>query len=767
MSRLNGSGTSPRGLPKGMDEATLNRRREMLEDMIYNESMHRSEFFKTFLDRRRNMEREFHYPALGDGISSEQYRQLYDRDSIAARVVQLMPRECFQVQPSVYEDESSDVTTEFEEAVDALGKDLSEGESWYREEKGSRLWEYIRRADELSGIGHFGLLLIGIDDGKDLSEPVDGVVTVIGDKQFTDSPPTTEQVDTLKTLNKLNAHELKIIDLLNNKVVEAGYKHGNGPTSGAYSSSGPLFGQHPMGTDQQYFGPQFGLPEEMSDKPSKKCHKLLYLRAFDESLIQVVRWESDSSNPRFNRPVMYRVTINDPKLSHTGVGLPLATVFVHWSRVIHIADNLGSSETMGVPRMQPVLNDIIASYKSRHAGAEGYWRGAIPGLKFSTHPSLGGDVDVNVPQLKDTAENYQEGLQRLLYGIGGNWETIAPVFADPTPIHNLAIECICIQLGCPVRIFKGSERGELASSQDDAQWNDRIQSRQWTYITPRIIIPLFDRLILMGVLPEPCTETEERKAGLDIPSLPEDTPEEGIDSGEEVDEKVADKPPFPKKPPTGNRRPVGQIYAVRRKRKIVTVNEITGETEEKTVIEKANAVRTAKGYVVEWPELDSMTLMDRAKYAQTAVAALGAYVAGGCEAKVTFMDYLTKYELRDEEEAEAMVCAAEEQAAKDEEEAAIKAAEQGLEVDPNDPTAIVDPDALPPGVSEVDEDGNPLPPKPPGLAGPPSTQKGGPPFLPKGGGFPPKKKPPVGNTETIITNEDIDKLLYEVGAWQK
>src|SRR4029077_9123616 len=49
----------------------------------------------------------------------------------------------------------------------------------------------------------------------------------------------------------------------------------------------------------------------------------------------------------------------------------------------------------------------------------------------------------------------------------------------------------------------GSERGELASTQDDAAWNDRLRQRQRGYPRPRPTAPFVDRLIALGVLPEP------------------------------------------------------------------------------------------------------------------------------------------------------------------------------------------------------------------------------------------------------------------------
>ena len=41
-----------------------------------------------------------------------------------------------------------------------------------------------------------------------------------------------------------------------------------------------------------------------------------------------------------------------------------------------------------------------------------------------------------------------------------------------TPFIEVHLQAICIKIPCPKRVFMGSERGELASAQDDSQWND-------------------------------------------------------------------------------------------------------------------------------------------------------------------------------------------------------------------------------------------------------------------------------------------------------
>jgi len=132
-----------------------------------------------------------------------------------------------------------------------------------------------------------------------------------------------------------------------------------------------------------------------------------------------------------------------------------------------------------------------------------YWRGAFPGLVIETHPQLGRNFRIDEDKLRDRMENYSNGLQRYLTLLGMSAKSLAPQVSDPTSQINVQIEAICIQLGIPKRVFLGSERGELASSQDDQAWNDRLKFRQNNYITPRIIVPFIDRQISVGVLPIP------------------------------------------------------------------------------------------------------------------------------------------------------------------------------------------------------------------------------------------------------------------------
>ena len=375
--------------------------------IVENAQFSRTQLMDRIFDPRRSINDECGYPNT-ENITIQEYKDMYDREAVATRVVEVFPQESWLVQPEVFETEDGR-ETEFKKTWNSLGSQLR-GTEWFKSEQGSLIWEYLLRVDKLSGVVSFGIILVGIDDGLELSE-------------------------------------------------------------------------------EAVFGNQ--------------KRELTFLRVFDQSLVQITAYETDIKNPRFGQPTQYNVTFAVPTENTS-----METKQVHWTRIIHVADDKNSSEIFAVPRQRPVWNRLLDVRKLYGGSAEMYWKGAFMGLSFETHPQLGGDVPAMqdptfIADLKGQIENYENGLQRYLSTMGINVKTLAPQVVDPTPQIDAQIKAICIQKGIPKRIFEGSERGELASSQDSRAWHSRLKKRQNDYITPGIVVPFTDRLILLGVLPQP------------------------------------------------------------------------------------------------------------------------------------------------------------------------------------------------------------------------------------------------------------------------
>jgi len=117
----------------------------------------------------------------------------------------------------------------------------------------------------------------------------------------------------------------------------------------------------------------------------------------------------------------------------------------------------------------------------------------------STHPEVEFDAD----STRDAFEKYITGLQRYITPPGGTIKSLAPQVVDPSPQIERQLEALCIKEGIPKRIFMGTERGELGSSQDARSWNGRLRRRNNRHVTPRIVAPFLDRCIGLGILPTP------------------------------------------------------------------------------------------------------------------------------------------------------------------------------------------------------------------------------------------------------------------------
>ena len=646
---------------------------EHLLDMIHNDTTSRSQFFDTLLDPRRDINKECGYPQAPALITAFDYRTMYDSFAIARRVVHLLPDECWKVQPSVYEHEDPDTETPFEIAWDALCRGLSTG-SYYQDEHGNPVWDALKRVDQLSGIGRFGVLLLGLNDGKMLHEPVQwaklkrkgqklpgdvatkditGISTTVAsgdpaapiqpvgtvgtDAQYLPismSPQDTRGLQTgpysppsesalkksqggqpQRTANPQSQGQDTTKYAAGSHSTIAGQGKDQGDMAGQGSQNLPNQGPNGGMTTDDY-GIQFrkmgdsqqpvGQPwDQQVDTPTDEPPTLTFIAPYDEALVQVVQYEASIHSPRFRQPVMYLITLNDPRYPHSGVGLPLATVRVHWSRVIHIADNRGSSESFGVPRMQAVYNNLLDLRKLYGGSAEMFWKGAFMGISFETHPQLGGDVKINQRALQTQVDNYQNTTQRWLMLMGMSAKTLAPQVSDPTQFIEVQLAALCIVIGVPVRIFKGSERGELASTQDEGMWNGRLSERDNNYITPKIICPFVDRLIKIGVLPEP------------------------------------------------------------------------------------------EGFSVVWPEMDSMSKTEKATVASTRTMAMQSYVVGNVSQLMAPMDFLTREMGYDDEDAQSI----------------IDNVEEHLQDMQEDPEGTPGQMAPPPAPGGFDEDGNPLPPE--------------------------------------------------------
>lgn len=236
---------------------------------------------------------------------------------------------------------------------------------------------------------------------------------------------------------------------------------------------------------------------------------LIYLSVFTEANAAIAQWVKDTGDPRFGQPLLYNINLS------SGIsGFPTATVPVHWSRIIHVAEDALQDEVYGRPRLQRPLNRLYDLDKIAASVGESFWQAAARILQAKIDPDAAIDP-ADLQELDDKLSQLTHDLRRQFYGQGMELGWLPATAEDPKSIPNLYFELIAAATGIPRRILFGNEEGSLASSTDQATYFGMIDERQEHHAEPLILRAFIDRLVGARALPQPSTGEYE----VDWPSL--------------------------------------------------------------------------------------------------------------------------------------------------------------------------------------------------------------------------------------------------------
>lgn len=230
---------------------------------------------------------------------------------------------------------------------------------------------------------------------------------------------------------------------------------------------------------------------------------VIYLRPYTEKNAKIKKWETDPTNPRFGKPKTYEINMAGALAEEDTELATYKKQEVHWSRIIHIAEDLEEDDVFGTPALKKALNQLHNLIKVVGGSAEMFWRDAKHGLQFDVRDEYE-DTTTKDPEAKkkfeDMVDEYYHGLRRYLKTKGMDVNKLMSDVADPKNHFDVIISLISAATNIPKRILIGSERGELASSQDEKNWLSYIEDRQTNHVEPVIIRAFIDRLQEYGAL---------------------------------------------------------------------------------------------------------------------------------------------------------------------------------------------------------------------------------------------------------------------------
>ena len=227
---------------------------------------------------------------------------------------------------------------------------------------------------------------------------------------------------------------------------------------------------------------------------------VLYLSQFQEKEATIVSLGSDPADPRFGLPELYDIKMDQ----QAGSTKTTTTLRVHWSRVIHIAEDLLGNDVYGRPVLKRVINRLFDLDKVTASTAEAFWQLATRILTANVVQNS----DMSEAKFTELGEAMQEmihDLRRQFLGEGVELKWLESTPPDPGEAADLYMMLIAAGAGIPKRILFGTETGERASDEDERQWLGSINERKEQHAEPVILRPFIDRMIDRGALPTPAS----------------------------------------------------------------------------------------------------------------------------------------------------------------------------------------------------------------------------------------------------------------------
>lgn len=257
---------------------------------------------------------------------------------------------------------------------------------------------------------------------------------------------------------------------------------------------------------------QLKLPMTRLSKPED----VIYLSVYHEKNAEIMEWETDTGNERFGLPKLYKLKTTSE--NNTGFKSKATDLVVHASRCIHIAEDVLEDDTYGRPRLERTLNRLFDLEKVAASTGESYWQLVTQILQAK----IDKEIEVTEPQLAELDEKLGDmvhDLRRQFYGRGIELSWLNTQTPNVQQVADFYFSLIAGSSGIPKRKLFGSEMGELASSQDEANYIGLVNERQEQFAEPAILRQFIDRLILVGALPKPSKDEYQ----VNWPTLYEDS----------------------------------------------------------------------------------------------------------------------------------------------------------------------------------------------------------------------------------------------------
>lgn len=223
-----------------------------------------------------------------------------------------------------------------------------------------------------------------------------------------------------------------------------------------------------------------GMPDGQDlDKPVGSANDIqgMYFNPYNYDGIEIVSWDTNPESQRFNLPVIYQLQTTNH--GEKGKDINVSSVNVHYSRIVHMAEDALDSSIEGRSSLKPGWNALINTLKVTGGSAEAYFRNARQQL------ALEADKDARLKKgsdelktLKDNVEDFNNSWDPVLRLQNMKANHLQIDMISPRESFDINVEGLSGETGIPIRIFTGKGGGQTTGAEDRASWNALVGDRR-------------------------------------------------------------------------------------------------------------------------------------------------------------------------------------------------------------------------------------------------------------------------------------------------
>lgn len=260
-----------------------------------------------------------------------------------------------------------------------------------------------------------------------------------------------------------------------------------------------------------YAGVVIGAKGELSTPLPKlrRPEDVLFLRPYGQDRLTIRSLDEENGSIRQGLIDTYELDLRpdttskktDPLIQSLAKTAADVKVIIHHSRVIHIAKNCIDSDFHGTPDLESIWNLLEDLYRLTGGGAKSAWNRSLSKVLMD----LDKDVDpktVDVDELEEELDKMYDDSRSYVLGRAMTPKPIhGPVFNFGSNVESVLAQ-IAGAKGIPMREFTGSERGKLASDQDERIKGDLVNQHR-VLNCDGWMRDFGQRMIDCGALPQP------------------------------------------------------------------------------------------------------------------------------------------------------------------------------------------------------------------------------------------------------------------------